>query len=164
MEVDLVICFDANISPLRMIQRMGRTGRKRDGRVDILSCFYLLTTFFFYFLLVKFSPNSVPFTLWYFPCSIHIVVITSFACGSLWFASSSSVYNQVYSVDMVLCCEENHCHYSVIIMASLPFRIMYVENSVDLDHQLTRSSLRRGGKRRLLGKAKQEQSPQQTHG
>lgn len=36
MEVDLVICFDANISPLRMIQRMGRTGRKRDGRVDIL--------------------------------------------------------------------------------------------------------------------------------
>ncbi|KAI4321193.1 hypothetical protein MLD38_034605 [Melastoma candidum] len=31
MEVDLVICFDANISPLRMIQRMGRTGRKHDG-------------------------------------------------------------------------------------------------------------------------------------
>ncbi|KAI3795155.1 hypothetical protein L1987_37803 [Smallanthus sonchifolius] len=36
MEVDLVICFDANISPLRMIQRMGRTGRKSKGRVDIL--------------------------------------------------------------------------------------------------------------------------------
>lgn len=36
MEVDLVISFDANISPLRMIQRMGRTGRKHDGRVDIL--------------------------------------------------------------------------------------------------------------------------------
>jgi fanconi anemia group M protein len=36
MEVDLVICFDANISPLRMTQRMGRTGRKHDGRVDIL--------------------------------------------------------------------------------------------------------------------------------
>uniref|UniRef100_A0A2N9HDI2 Helicase ATP-binding domain-containing protein n=1 Tax=Fagus sylvatica TaxID=28930 RepID=A0A2N9HDI2_FAGSY len=35
MEVDLVICFDANVSPLRMIQRMGRTGRKHDGRVDI---------------------------------------------------------------------------------------------------------------------------------
>ncbi|KAK3036008.1 hypothetical protein RJ639_031181 [Escallonia herrerae] len=32
MEVDLVICFDANISPLRMIQRMGRTGRKHEGR------------------------------------------------------------------------------------------------------------------------------------
>ncbi|BFI25467.1 fanconi anemia group M protein [Marchantia polymorpha subsp. ruderalis] len=38
MEVDLVICFDANISPLRMIQRMGRTGRKRDGRVVVLAC------------------------------------------------------------------------------------------------------------------------------
>ncbi|KAL3503905.1 hypothetical protein ACH5RR_033746 [Cinchona calisaya] len=36
VEVDLVICFDANISPLRMIQRMGRTGRKHEGRVDIL--------------------------------------------------------------------------------------------------------------------------------
>ncbi|KAJ0976925.1 hypothetical protein J5N97_012399 [Dioscorea zingiberensis] len=33
MEVDLVICFDANISPLRMIQRMGRTGRNHDGRI-----------------------------------------------------------------------------------------------------------------------------------
>ncbi|XP_020679622.1 DEAD-box ATP-dependent RNA helicase FANCM isoform X3 [Dendrobium catenatum] len=38
MEVDLVICFDANVSPLRMIQRMGRTGRKNDGRVVILAC------------------------------------------------------------------------------------------------------------------------------
>lgn len=36
IEVDLVICFDANISALRMIQRMGRTGRKSKGRVDIL--------------------------------------------------------------------------------------------------------------------------------
>ncbi|KAL3845636.1 hypothetical protein ACJIZ3_003039 [Penstemon smallii] len=33
MEVDLVICFDANVSPLRMIQRMGRTGRKHEGRL-----------------------------------------------------------------------------------------------------------------------------------
>lgn len=42
MEVDLVICFDANVSPLRMIQRMGRTGRKSDGRVDILcGCFQI---------------------------------------------------------------------------------------------------------------------------
>ena len=40
MEVDLVICFDANISPLRMIQRMGRTGRKHDGRVDILNILF----------------------------------------------------------------------------------------------------------------------------
>ncbi|XP_077241417.1 DEAD/DEAH box RNA helicase family protein isoform X2 [Tasmannia lanceolata] len=38
MEVDLVICFDANISPLRMIQRMGRTGRKHNGRVVVLAC------------------------------------------------------------------------------------------------------------------------------
>nr|XP_009783652.1 PREDICTED: uncharacterized protein LOC104232208 isoform X2 [Nicotiana sylvestris] len=37
MEVDLVICFDANISPLRMIQRMGRTGRKHEGRVVVLA-------------------------------------------------------------------------------------------------------------------------------
>ncbi|GAB2271922.1 hypothetical protein Dimus_006750 [Dionaea muscipula] len=38
MEVDLVICFDANVSHLRMIQRMGRTGRKHDGRVVVLAC------------------------------------------------------------------------------------------------------------------------------
>ncbi|KAH9625992.1 hypothetical protein KSS87_022931, partial [Heliosperma pusillum] len=46
MEVDLVICFDANISPLRMIQRMGRTGRKHDGRVDILASWVLALAFF----------------------------------------------------------------------------------------------------------------------
>jgi len=38
IEVDLVICFDANVSPLRMIQRMGRTGRKHDGQVVVLAC------------------------------------------------------------------------------------------------------------------------------
>ncbi|KAK4256250.1 hypothetical protein QN277_009138 [Acacia crassicarpa] len=38
MEVDLVVAFDANISPLRMIQRMGRTGRKHDGQVVVLAC------------------------------------------------------------------------------------------------------------------------------
>jgi Fanconi anemia group M protein len=31
-EVDLIVCFDAQNSPVRMIQRMGRTGRKRAGR------------------------------------------------------------------------------------------------------------------------------------
>ena len=31
-EVDLIVCFDAQNSPTRMVQRMGRTGRKRDGR------------------------------------------------------------------------------------------------------------------------------------
>eukprot|EP01105_Mastigella_eilhardi_P008349 TRINITY_DN2030_c0_g1_i4.p1 TRINITY_DN2030_c0_g1~~TRINITY_DN2030_c0_g1_i4.p1 ORF type:complete len:1533 (-),score=304.73 TRINITY_DN2030_c0_g1_i4:3616-8145(-) len=35
-EVDLIICFDAHLSPTRLIQRMGRTGRKRDGRVVML--------------------------------------------------------------------------------------------------------------------------------
>ncbi|PWA45681.1 DEAD/DEAH box RNA helicase family protein [Artemisia annua] len=38
MEVDLVISFDSNISPLRMIQRMGRTGRKNKGRFVALAC------------------------------------------------------------------------------------------------------------------------------
>ncbi|RYO88324.1 hypothetical protein DL766_008507 [Monosporascus sp. MC13-8B] len=35
-QVDLIICFDASASPIRMLQRMGRTGRKRAGRVVLL--------------------------------------------------------------------------------------------------------------------------------
>ncbi|MES1902972.1 MAG: hypothetical protein MHPSP_002278, partial [Paramarteilia canceri] len=35
-EVDLIVCFDAIKSPLRLIQRMGRTGRKRDGKIVAL--------------------------------------------------------------------------------------------------------------------------------
>ncbi|KAL3287627.1 hypothetical protein HHI36_002096 [Cryptolaemus montrouzieri] len=36
-EVDLIVCFDiSNKSPIRMVQRMGRTGRKREGQVIIL--------------------------------------------------------------------------------------------------------------------------------
>ena len=35
-EVDLIICFDAAKSPIRLVQRMGRTGRKRSGRIVIL--------------------------------------------------------------------------------------------------------------------------------
>ena len=35
-EVDLIICFDASNSPIRLVQRMGRTGRKRDGKIIIL--------------------------------------------------------------------------------------------------------------------------------
>ena len=31
-EVDLIICYDASASPIRMLQRMGRTGRKRTGK------------------------------------------------------------------------------------------------------------------------------------
>ncbi|XP_046398498.1 uncharacterized protein LOC124165234 isoform X2 [Ischnura elegans] len=36
-EVDLIVCYDApHASPLRLVQRMGRTGRKREGRVVTL--------------------------------------------------------------------------------------------------------------------------------
>ncbi|SCV05991.1 LANO_0H19702g1_1 [Lachancea nothofagi CBS 11611] len=35
-EVDLIICYDATSSPIKNIQRMGRTGRKRDGKVILL--------------------------------------------------------------------------------------------------------------------------------
>ncbi len=35
-EVDLIVCFDAHKSPTRLVQRMGRTGRKRDGRIVML--------------------------------------------------------------------------------------------------------------------------------
>lgn len=35
-EVDLIICFDSTSSPIKNIQRMGRTGRKRDGKVVLL--------------------------------------------------------------------------------------------------------------------------------
>jgi ERCC4-related helicase len=35
-DVDLIICFDSGFSPVRMVQRMGRTGRKRNGMVYLL--------------------------------------------------------------------------------------------------------------------------------
>uniref|UniRef100_A0A4X2KQY8 ATP-dependent RNA helicase FANCM n=1 Tax=Vombatus ursinus TaxID=29139 RepID=A0A4X2KQY8_VOMUR len=35
-EVDLIICFDAQKSPVRLVQRMGRTGRKRQGRIVVI--------------------------------------------------------------------------------------------------------------------------------
>ena len=35
-DVDLIICFDAHKSPIRLVQRMGRTGRKREGRIVML--------------------------------------------------------------------------------------------------------------------------------
>ncbi|ELT99493.1 hypothetical protein CAPTEDRAFT_222339 [Capitella teleta] len=35
-DVDLIICFDAHKSPIRLVQRMGRTGRKRRGRIVML--------------------------------------------------------------------------------------------------------------------------------
>ena len=35
-DVDLIVCFDSHKSPIRLVQRMGRTGRKRDGKVVML--------------------------------------------------------------------------------------------------------------------------------
>ncbi|KAJ8911080.1 hypothetical protein NQ315_015252 [Exocentrus adspersus] len=36
-DVDLIICFDiSNKSPIRMVQRMGRTGRRKEGRIVVL--------------------------------------------------------------------------------------------------------------------------------
>ncbi|XP_035388629.1 Fanconi anemia group M protein isoform X2 [Electrophorus electricus] len=35
-EVDLIVCFDAQKSPIRLVQRMGRTGRRRQGRIVII--------------------------------------------------------------------------------------------------------------------------------
>jgi ATP-dependent DNA helicase MPH1 len=35
-DVDLIVCYDASASPVRMLQRIGRTGRKRVGRVVLL--------------------------------------------------------------------------------------------------------------------------------
>lgn len=36
-EVDLVVCYDVQASPIKLLQRIGRTGRKRDGRVVTLA-------------------------------------------------------------------------------------------------------------------------------
>ncbi|WBW73273.1 ATP-dependent 3' to 5' DNA helicase [Schizosaccharomyces osmophilus] len=35
-DTDMIVCYDTSSSPIRMIQRMGRTGRKKDGKVYIL--------------------------------------------------------------------------------------------------------------------------------
>ncbi|KAI0932449.1 hypothetical protein AcW1_000425 [Taiwanofungus camphoratus] len=35
-EVDMIVCYDAQKTPVRMLQRIGRTGRKRDGIVHVL--------------------------------------------------------------------------------------------------------------------------------
>ncbi|EEC09559.1 conserved hypothetical protein [Ixodes scapularis] len=35
-EIDLIVCYDAPKSPIRLVQRMGRTGRKRAGRIVVL--------------------------------------------------------------------------------------------------------------------------------
>ncbi|KAG7466449.1 hypothetical protein MATL_G00164880 [Megalops atlanticus] len=35
-DVDLIVCFDAQKSPIRLVQRMGRTGRHRRGRIVVI--------------------------------------------------------------------------------------------------------------------------------
>lgn len=35
-QVDLIVCYDSSSSPIRMLQRMGRTGRKRTGNIVLL--------------------------------------------------------------------------------------------------------------------------------
>lgn len=35
-DVDLIVCYDSGFSPIRMIQRKGRTGRFRNGKVVVL--------------------------------------------------------------------------------------------------------------------------------
>ncbi|KAI0296586.1 hypothetical protein BC826DRAFT_908154 [Russula brevipes] len=35
-EVDLIVCYDAQKTPIRMLQRVGRTGRQREGYVHVL--------------------------------------------------------------------------------------------------------------------------------
>ncbi|TKA28220.1 hypothetical protein B0A50_04192 [Salinomyces thailandicus] len=35
-DIDLIACYDASSSPIRMLQRIGRTGRKRVGKVTLL--------------------------------------------------------------------------------------------------------------------------------
>ncbi|KAK7522975.1 uncharacterized protein IWZ02DRAFT_259451 [Phyllosticta citriasiana] len=35
-EIDLIVCYDSKASPIRMLQRMGRTGRKRQGNILLL--------------------------------------------------------------------------------------------------------------------------------
>ncbi|KAI5475818.1 ATP-dependent DNA helicase MPH1 [Pseudohyphozyma bogoriensis] len=35
-EIDLIVCYEANKSPIRMLQRVGRTGRARDGKIIVL--------------------------------------------------------------------------------------------------------------------------------
>ena len=34
--VDLIVCYDASASPTRLVQRMGRAARKRDGSIVVL--------------------------------------------------------------------------------------------------------------------------------
>ena len=53
--VDLIVCYDASASPTRLVQRMGRAARKRDGSIVVLLtegkeenvCFFFHLTCFY---------------------------------------------------------------------------------------------------------------------
>jgi len=52
--VDLIICFDALKSPIRLVQRMGRTGRARQGRIVLLMTeFVSIFIFNYFFVLIQ---------------------------------------------------------------------------------------------------------------
>ena len=65
-EVDLIVCFDAHASPIRLVQRMGRTGRKRDGRIVIL--------------VTEGKEEQVHRTLGYVVRSLKLSILTTVAC------------------------------------------------------------------------------------
>lgn len=52
-EVDLIICYDTTSSPIKNIQRMGRTGRKRDGGNGFSATLVALGTSFAVSLLAR---------------------------------------------------------------------------------------------------------------
>lgn len=54
-EVDLIICLEANKSPIKFVQRLGRTGRKRSGK-----CITLLTE----------GKEQMVISTFYLPCYI----------------------------------------------------------------------------------------------
>ncbi len=52
--MDLIICFDALKSPIRLVQRMGRTGRARQGRIVLLMTeFVSIFIFNYFFVLIQ---------------------------------------------------------------------------------------------------------------
>ncbi len=61
--VDLIICFDALKSPIRLVQRMGRTGRARQGRIVLLMTELVgfLSLFFnsFFFVNLEVKKNEL---------------------------------------------------------------------------------------------------------
>ena len=59
LQVDLIVCYDVSKSPIRLVQRMGRTGRKREGKIIVLVTEVRLKKLPFLFVL-KNVHNSGP--------------------------------------------------------------------------------------------------------